>query len=217
MYNQYKKVKKARSRKTSIIKTKYIVIILIAVTIGISIGYAYWSTSLNITGTIIAQNEEEKLPIEIPPTSTDSSGENRYTVNTSMTAFGRDIYVVVKDEYDGNTITTTIQHVYKQGTTLFYPKPTFTLTIPNNTSSDFTNGTVELIDYSDANSIFQSYTYKVASQTISAGGTSDVTISGTLRGNQTVATNTYYTFRISYDVNGTKSYFYYKLIILPKS
>ncbi len=207
------KIKIKRRKKG--FKNAYIVVLLMIVLIFISTSYSLWKTTLTINGTVTGVYSEPKLPVEIESLGENSDNVNRFTSNTSLKTLGVDIYKVVDETYEDNVITTTIQQVYKQSTGLniFRVKPTITLTIPNNTSSVFTNGTVTLIEYNDPNSIFQNITQSI-STTITEGSTGTVTISGTLRGNYDVATNTYYKFKITYDVDGVTCVFYYNLIFL---
>lgn len=202
-------------RKKGILNKWYILLILFVVLIFVSSSYALWSTKLYIYGTVIGEKKAPELPVEIPSQGTDSNGVNRYTSNTNLTFIWQEIYRVVAEEYNGNTITTTIQHIYKQQYSWSNIRPTITLTIPNNTSSTFTDGKIELIDSKDTNNVFQNVSYKVSSTTIDAGGTADVTISGTLKGNLDVANNTYYNFAITYKIGDTEYAFYYNIILLP--
>lgn len=204
-------------KKKKIIKTRYILIIIIIVLLFTSISYSKWSTQLNINGSITGKYKAPDLPVVInPKDDTTDTTNNRFTTNTKMEFLGTEIYKVVGDSYEGNTITTTIQHVYKKLTSWWNPTPTFTLTIPNNNSSDFTEGQIELLDSQDTNSILSNLQYNVASE-IMAGKTGDVTISATLAANKNVANNTYYKFAISYKLGEVRYYFYYNIIILPIS
>ena len=173
MYKQYKKIKKNRKKKASILKARYLAILLIIIVICIAVGYSYWSTSLNIIGTVTAS--KPALDVEVPP-PTEVDGVPRYSTNTNLTALGYDIYKVVEEKYERNTITTTIQHVKKQSTSWFYVKPTITLKIENATSSDYLNGTIELIEYSDANNIFTNRTQTISPTTVLAGEKTTMTI-----------------------------------------
>lgn len=202
-------------RRKGILNKWYILLVLLVILIFISSSYALWSTRLYINGTVIGKKEAPELPVEIPSQGTDSNGVNRYTSNTKLTFLVWEIYRVVSEEYTGNTITTTIKHLLKQSYSWSSITPTITLTIPNNTSSTFTDGKIELIDSKDTNNVFQNLSYKVSSTTINAGGTADVTISGTLKGNLNVANNTYYNFAITYKIGDVVYAFYYNIILLP--
>lgn len=205
------------NKKKKAIKTRYIFVIIIIILLCTSISYSKWSTQLNINGSITGEYKAPDLPVIIAPKDDTSTGEsNRFTANTKMEVLGTEIYKVVGDSYEGNTITTTIQHVYKKVTSWWNPSPTFTLTIPNNNSTDFTEGQIELLEKQDSNSILSNLNYNVASE-IMAGSTGDVTISATLAANKNVANNTYYKFAISYKLGEVRYYFYYNIIILPIS
>lgn len=205
------------NKKKKAIKTRYIFIIIIIILLFTSISYSKWSTQLNINGSITGEYKAPDLPVIIDPKDDTSTGEsNRFTANTKMEVLGTEIYKVVGDSYEGNTITTTIKHVYKKVTSWWNPSPTFTLTIPNNNSTDFTEGQIELLEKQDSNSILSNLNYNVASE-IMAGSTGDVTISATLAANKNVANNTYYKFAISYKLGEVRYYFYYNIIILPIS
>ena len=205
------------NKKKKAIKTRYIFVIIIIILLCTSISYSKWSTQLNINGSITGEYKAPDLPVIIAPKDDTSTGEsNRFTANTKMEVLGTEIYKVVGDSYEGNTITTTIQHVYKKVTSWWNPSPTFTLTIPNNNSTDFTEGQIELLEKQDSNSILSNLKYNVASE-IMAGSTGDITISATLAANKNVANNTYYKFAISYKLGEVRYYFYYNIIILPIS
>lgn len=206
---------KIRKRKKTF-KTTYLLVILIIIFICISSSYALWSTRLYINGTVIGEKAEPSLPIEIPEQGQDENGVTRYSVNTSMQWGGVTIYEVISETYENNTITTTIQHKYKQWLSSSSPKPTITLTIPNNSGSDFTDGKIEIIDSQDTNSIVQNLSYNLSKTTLINGDTTEATITCTLKGNKDVADNTHYNFAISYTVEETRFYFYYNLIILPR-
>ena len=186
------------------IKTIYIFLLFVIFLIMLSISYSLWSTTLVIDGTAQLKYIEPQLPVEISPKGTDENGNNRYTTNTSMApALLGDVYKFVSDEYEGNTITTTIKHTRKLSSFLsFFTK-------------DFLNGKIELIDSKDTNNILSKLDYKLSSDTISAGEMAKVTVTGTLATSKDVATNTYYKFAISYKINEAEYYFYYTLVILP--
>lgn len=202
-------------RKRKQLKQWYLFAILAVILVCISTSYALWGTSLYINGTVTGEKEEPSLPIEVPSVGTDENGVTRYSANTSMTALGVTIYEVVAETYEDNIITTTIQHKYSQSTTYFNPNVTITLTIPNNSSSDFTDGKIEIIEQQDSNSIVQNLQYSLSNTTLLTGETTTVTISCKLKGNKDVADNTHYNFAISYTVGDARCYFYYNLIILP--
>ena len=203
-------------KKKKTIKTKYIFLIIIFILVFTSISYSRLSTELNITGSITGKYTKPDLPIVIEPEKDDSGDSTRFSTNTDMSLLGTDIYKVVSDEYDGNTLTTTIQHVVKKYTSWFNPTPTFTITITNNNSKDFTDGQIELLESSDKNGIVTGLSKNVTSE-IMAGSTGKITISATLRADKNVANNTYYNFAISYKLGDVRYYFYYNLIILPIS
>lgn len=190
--------------------------ILIASLICASIGYSYWTANLSIGGTIIAKGTTN-LPVEIPPIGQDSNGVNRYTSSALFTFLGVQIYKVVDEKYEGNTITTYIKHVYKQTFDTSTVGAEISLTIPNNTSDIFTDGKIELTEYNDNNARFNDVKCNLSSNTIASGETTKATVTGTLKGRNTVADNTYYYFRISFNLNGETRYFYYNIIFQPLS
>ena len=201
-------------RRRKALSKWYIFIVIAVILVFISSAYALWSTTLNINGTVIGQYKKPSLPVEIPSQGTDSNGVNRYTSNATITILWKEVYRVVEEEYKDNTITTTIQQIYKQSILQSTASLSITLQIPNNTSYEFTNGNIELVDYKDGNSIFQNVTYTLANsnKTISPGATETVTISGNLKGYTDVANNTYYNFAISYNLDDVTYYFYYNII-----
>ena len=209
-----KKYKVRRKKKT--LNKWFVFAILIIILIFISTSYALLNAELYINGTIIGKYTEPELPVEVPSQGTDENGVNRYTSNTELKFWGVEIYRVVAEEYNDNVITTTIRHMYKQSFSWSSITGTFTLTIPNNSSSNFTDGTIEIVDSSDANNIFQNIKPSISSTTIAPGGTANVTIQGTLKGNLDVADNTFYKFAISYKVGEVRQYFYFNIIFQKK-
>lgn len=209
MHNNYRKIKKIQKNKN--VKTRYFVVVLIVVLLCIFCSYAYFQTTLKVKGSVRAYRDFD-LPVEIPSKGKDSNGVNRYTSTTDFVYLGATIYKVVAEEYTDNEITTTIQQTRKSWLYLVRTGATITLTIPNNSNYDFTNGTVELIESKDDNSVFTSVNGTLTSTTVQKGSTVDVKIKGNYVGNVSVASNTHFKFRISFDVDGAKSYFYYNLI-----
>lgn len=200
-------------RRNKTVKTWYIVFIFIVIIILMSTSYSLWQTKLYINGKIAA--EIKSLPVEIPPQGTDENGIDRVTTNTSMDFIGTEIYRVVSEEHVENTITTTIQHVYKQWFGTSNIDTTISFNFQNTTDKDFTNGEINLIDYNDANNILYNLNYTISNATVSPGESAEVQISGRLRGNEDVADNTYYHFVITYYIENVKYYLYYNIIILP--
>lgn len=209
------KIKIRRRRKT--FKVWYLLVVLIVILIFISSSYALWNTKLYINGNVSFTYTEPQLPVEIPSQGTDANGVNRFTTGGQFKFWNQDFYKVVDETYSDNIITTTLQENYKQILLQNSVSADITLTIPNNTSSDFTDGTIELIEQNDTNGVLNgSFSTTLSSTTISAGETATATITGSLKGYVNVATNTYYNFAISYKIGETRYYFYYNLIILPK-
>lgn len=205
---------KIRTKKKTF-KTTHLFVILTVILICISSSYALWSTRLYINGKVIGDKTNPSLPVVIPDKGKDENGVTRYSSNTSMNWATTAIYEVTSETYEKNIITTTIKHKYKQLLSSTSPEPTITLTIPNNSGFDFTDGKIELIESQDTNSIVQNLSYNLSKTTIINGDTTNATISCTLKGNKDVAANTYYNFAISYTIGEARFYFYYNLIILP--
>ena len=196
-------------------KVWYIVSVLIIIMVIMSTSYSLWKTELNIEGNIKVTYTEQQLPIQIP-----SRGEvdniERFTTNTEMTALATTIYRVTAEEYVGNTITTTIKHEYKQVTNWVYPDVKITFQIPNTTDKTFTNGKIELVSSNDPNGVWTDMGYSTSNATIEPGGSAEMSVTGTLRGNQNVADNTYYNFNITYRIDGVIHYFHYNVKLLPR-
>ena len=203
-------------RKNKTFKSWYILVILIIIIILMSTSYSLWQTNLYINGTVVGELNLPELPVEVPSQGTDENGIDRVTVNTSMDFWGTDIYEVTDEEYNGNTITTSIRHLYKQWFGSSNPEVTISFEIQNNTDKNFTNGAIDLIDYNDGNGIFQNLEYTTSNATITPGESSKISISVRLKGNEDVADNTYYNFAITYEIEGVKYYFYYNIILIPR-
>lgn len=144
MYKNYKNIKKNR-KKYRTIKTKSLILIFIVIIICISIGYAYWNTSLQITGTVTAKSRDTKLPVTVKEKGV-VDGINRYTDQLDLALIWIDRYTVQAETLEGNVLTTEIKHSFKQLTSLFYIKPEFKFTLQNNTNENFTNGKIELTE-----------------------------------------------------------------------
>ena len=208
---------KIRKRKKTFM-TWHIVLALILMLILISTSYSLWSSELYINGTVTGKYTEPELPVEIPSQGTDSNGVNRFTGGGKVNFLGQKFYIITKEEYQDNIITTTFQQNYIQSWWQNTATLSITLTIPNNSDTNFTDGKIEIVDSSDSNGIFNGdISYNVSSTTINPGETATVTIRGNLKGYVTLNNNnTHYNFVISYKVGEVKCYFYYNMIFLPK-
>lgn len=212
------KIKVKRRRKT--LNKWYIFIILVVILIFISTSYALWSTKLYINGTVIGEKKEPELPVEIPSLGTDSNGVDRVTDSSgsSFSLYGVEMLRVTSEKCDGNKITTTITQIYKQWILSSTLTININLSLPNNSSYDFTDGQIEQItdETYDPNSVISNMSGTIT-ETIASGSTGTVTVSGTMKGDSTIAANTCYSYAISYMVNGVRSYCYYKIIFIPYS
>ena len=210
---------KIRIKRRRTLKTWHIFILLIIILITVSTSYALWSTKLQIDGTVTGDyTKEPELPVEIPSQGTDSNGVDRYTdsSSSSFSAIGREMLKITSGVREENTITTTITQTYKQWLFASTLTANIKLSLPNNSSYDFTDGKVEQIaeETSDVNGVFTNAN-ATTSSTILKGETGTVTITGKMKGNATIARGTQYSFAVSYMVDGIRKYYYYKIIFIP--
>ena len=204
------KIKKRRKQ----ISTISLMIIMFVIITTISIAFSLWSSELIIDGKVTIGYVEPKLPVQIPSTGT-TDGITRYTVNTKLTWALTTIFEVEDETYEGNTITTSLRCVYKQLLDSSFIEPEITLTIPNNTADTFTNGTLTLYEYNDTAGTVTERSETLSSTTIAPSGTATVKIKCTLS-SKSIDDNTYYHYKIAYDVGGKTCYFNYILKVLPK-
>ena len=204
------KIKKRRKQ----ISTISLMIIMFVIITTISIAFSLWSSELIIDGKVTIGYVEPKLPVQIPSTGT-TDGITRYTVNTKLTWALTTIFEVLDETYEGNTITTSLRCVYKQLLDSSFIEPEIRLTIPNNTADTFTNGTLTLYEYNDTAGTVTERSETLSSTTIAPSGTATVKIKCTLS-SKSIDDNTYYHYKIAYDVGGKTCYFNYILKVLPK-
>lgn len=208
-----KKNYKIKKKKKQISVFSFI-IIMIAIITTMSIAFSLWSSELIIDGKVLIGYKEPDLPVEIPSTGT-TDGITRYTVNTKLTWGLTTIFEVEDETYEGNTITTSLRCVYKQWLDSSFIEPEITLTIPNNTEDTFTNGTISLYEYNDTAGTVTNRSEVLSSTTIAPSGTATVKIKCKLSSKE-IDDNTYYHYKIAYEVGDKTCYFNYILRVLPK-
>ena len=208
-----KKNYKIKKRRKQISTISFMVVMLIIITT-ISIAFSLWSSELVINGKVVVGYKEPDLPVEIPSTGT-TDGITRYTVNTKLTWALTTIFKVEDETYEGNTITTSLRCVYKQLLDSSFIEPEITLTIPNNTTDTFTNGRLTLYEYNDTAGTVTDRSETLSSTTIAPSGTATVKIKCTLS-SKSIDDNTYYHYKIAYDVGEKTCYFKYILRVLPR-
>lgn len=208
-----KKNYKIKKRRKQISTISFMVVMLIIITT-ISIAFSLWSSELVINGKVVVGYKEPDLPVEIPSTGT-TDGITRYTVNTKLTWALTTIFKVEDETYEGNTITTSLRCVYKQLLDSSFIEPEITLTIPNNTTDTFTNGRLTLYEYNDTAGTVTDRSETLSSTTIAPSGTATVKIKCTLS-SKSIDDNTYYHYKIAYDVGEKTCYFNYILRVLPR-
>lgn len=158
---------------------------------------------------------DNRLPIEPPSKGEDQNGVNRFTSNANLSVLGIEIYRIVDEKQEGNSITTTIKQVYMQRLDWFNPTLNIRLTLENNSSIQFQDGVIELLPTSqDSNSILQNESHSAPTY-IDAGKSGELIITGKLRGNKSVAVGTHYDYKITYKLNGEEKCYYYNIVILP--
>lgn len=174
-------------------------------------GYSIFSTELTINGTAIAKPVEQE--IVIPPKGEDENGVDRFSSNTKVeNIIGTEILKVTSEECIGNSITTTMK---VQSTLSFFGSTlNITLDIQNGSKNTFTNGKIELIEYSDSGNSLTSRTQTLSEVTVEPGSSTTATISGTVYVRR-IQTGTYYKYKISFDANNETKEFYYTLKLEP--
>ena len=210
---------KYKIKKKNRISVFGIATILIIIVILMSVAYSLQKTTLNIIGNVTSAYKADELPSEIviPPNSTDENGVDRITVNTDFTnMFGIELFRVVEENVNGNEITTSLRLIYDEKFFNTRKAATITLQLQNNAKQTFTNGKVELVESNDPGGVVTNTSQSITPVTLSPGEVATITIKGSFYSRATI-NNTYYKYRISYDVNGNTRYYYYTLNILPKA
>lgn len=193
---------------------------MLVICIAMATGYSVYTEKLTITGTIVAELQEQEIEIQKPSTEDnpyDDSGIDRFTVNSDLTSniLGTQLLNVVDEQAVGNQITTTLQSAMSADSFLafLYSKDiTMTLAIGNSSKYTFTNGKVEEIEAS-TEAGFDSRSQTISSTTIEPGGTAEVNIMGTFKPSNLQSSLTF-KYKISFDTDDGVRAFYYTLIIL---
>ena len=178
-------------------------------------GYSIFKSELIINGTV---NVTPKVDIEIPEVGEDENGVTRFTGDSSFDSplLGREVFRVIEETAKGNTITTMLQAI---NTTFLGIKlvanAEITLTIENNSGKTFTNGNIQILEYSDTGEAVINENHTLSKTTVENGDTAIATITGDMY-SANVVTGTYYKYVISFDVNGITENYYYILNMLPK-
>ena len=174
-------------------------------------GYSIFSTELKINGTAIAKLVEQE--IVVPPKGQDDNGVDRFSASTKVeNLFGMELLKVTQEECVGNFITTTM----KVQSTLALGGKTLqiSLDIQNGSKNTFTNGTIELIEYSDTRNSFTSRTQTLSAITVEPSASTTATIKGSIYVGR-IQTGTYYKYKISFESNDEIKEFYYTLKLEP--
>lgn len=212
------KINIKRRRKQKTLNKWFIVVVLIVILLFISTSYSLWSTQLYIEGNVTGEFEPPLLPIDI-----DMVSNNRYTEGSiSRHWLYGNMFSIDSDSFDkiSNTLTTKINI---EETVLVVLNPEVQLnvsfTIQNNTDTNFLNGNIKLISYSDPNQIINvnnlnnNISITEENRTINSGSSGEISISTTMYKTTNNLTSAYYNFEITYDVDGITHYFYYNIVI----
>lgn len=208
------KIKRKRNKFNKII----IILVLIGIIITMSTAYSLLSTKLTIIGNVTGQYSEPPLDVIVPQPKPDENGVTRYTSNTDFKFWNTEIFRVVSETYEDNTITTTLKYVHEQWFSTSYVSGTISLSIQNATNSTFANGNMAIEEIYDPNTdkVFQRNTYDVGSTTLQPGETGNPSINLELAGKY-IEEGTMCKYKITYEVDGVLKSFHYILILQPYS
>ena len=194
------------------IKTMYIFLMILVISITMATGYSLFSTELTINGAVTLTPE---LEIEVPSQGTDENGVDRFTANPTVeNLLGMELLRVVDEQAVGNSITTTMQVV--STLSFFGSSLEINLEIKNGSKNTFTNGTITLLESSDTGGALTSRTQTISAATVEPGAITTATVGGTVRvGN--IEAGTYYKYRILFDTSEGEKVFYYTLKLEPQA
>lgn len=168
-----------------------------------------FTEELTINGTAIAKAQE----IVILPQGEDENGVTRFTSSVQIgNIFGMELLRVTNEEFENNTITTTMKVVsqFAIGGKSLQIK----LNVQNGSKSTFTNGKVEMIENGGTQNSLTSRTQSMTNVTVEPGSSTEITIKGSVYVGR-ITSGTYYKYRIVFDTeDGTKE-FYYVLKLEP--
>ena len=204
-----KKYKLKRNKRSPII-ILFIVLAIVAVIIIMNTGYSLWQTKLNINGRVILENEPTDLEVTIMPT------KYGYTVPSNLSdKDGTENFIFISDEYEGNNLTTTLRAAKKNGNTNNKKlNISFDMKNISNNGDMYTNGSIENENKTDHSKAISKPNINLSSRNISVGNISTIRYSSTVNLKKITQTVSY-KYKISFDVNGRKKYFYYTIVILP--
>ena len=198
-------------RKHRYFSSKIIGITLLVSICMIGVGYATWSTDLEINGVVTGAYEEPALEVEVVPNG------DRLSANTEFNAglFNVDVFHFVGDSYDGkNTVVTSISNAYKTWITSS-TTVTFNFSIKNNSGRQYTNGNVVVSEY-DPDGRITPNSQSLSLTTVASGETTTLTAEVKFDAKNDLTIGSYIQFDISYDVDGVKRYYHYKVLVVEE-
>lgn len=202
--------KKIVRKKKNTVSVKIITIIMIILFLIISVSYAVLTTDLVIDGNVTLKYVEPEL--EIVPVS---KGSNRFSTNTKLTAgwFNYEIFSIIGDTYDGNTVITNLKNGTKTFLTASTIAITFTVTLTNDSEYQLTNGAIK-VEELDSKNYIQPNSQTLSKTTLNNGDTTTLTAKITFNARNKITIGDYVNYKISYICNGIKRYFNYKVLIV---
>ena len=200
-------------RKKKPLKSIYIVFILIIILTCIGTSYSIFTRTLYINGTVVGSYEDFPLPDTEPVVP--QNNPDRLSTNTNMTGglLNVQVFTHVEDEQESyNTIVTKIRNGTKTWITNTIDI-TFSMSIKNNSSFDFTNGRVEVTEYDPSNYI-TSRSQTISPTTVTSGNTTTLTAVIRFAARNNIPVGSYVNYKISFNCEGQTRYYNYKVLIV---
>lgn len=191
-----KKLKRKKYNKS------YFVIILAAIILTISIGYAYLSESIKMSGTAVANYVVSGNALNLNMTSNGTGGAT-YSSGTFPTTFA----TLTSEELNENYLTLTFTRTRKYTS---YKNCTFVINFENPYPFNMSSGTRTNTTISGGSNV-SSLASSLSSTNIAPQGSGRLTVTARLRTSLTTVIKIQ--VRMSYVVNGVTQYFYYIIVV----
>lgn len=191
-----KKIKRKKYKKS------YLVIILASVILSVSIGYAYFSESIRINGTAVANYVISGNALNLKLTANGTGGAT-YTSGTFPTTFS----TFTSEVLDANYLTLTFTRNRKYTS---YKSCTFVINFKNPYPYQMSSGLRTNTTVTGGSNV-SSLASTLTPRTVAAHGTGSLTVTARLRTSLTTVIKLQ--VRVSYVINGVTQYFYYIIIV----
>ena len=201
---------KVKIKRKKHFKQKYIIMIIAIILIFIGTSYSLLSTTLYINGKANADFNYTLQPV--------ANNNGNYSSNTGFTTtviiITRTLYEFVRDVREDNRLTTEIENGNKFTFTNNNYNTTFTFTLKNNSPLQLTNGTISVTDDKSGSYMSPSGTPRLGSTTLSANGTTTVSVTIAFNTRYDSPANSYIEYTINYKYNNLNVSYKYKVLVV---